>query len=160
MVLGYHQTDFRKVPNEEAALLAVRSLNLAPGDYHMPHPDSPSAMRTPEFVAKMKQGPVAMVTVVRPGDVQLAPRLVAWFLFCVVVSVFVAYLASRALLPGAPYREVFRFASTVAFIGYCLANWPNTIWYNRAWQTNVKNTIDALVYGLLTGGAFGWLWPS
>jgi hypothetical protein len=24
----------------------------------------------------------------------------------------------------------------------------------------VRTTIDGLVYGLLTGGAFGWLWPS
>jgi hypothetical protein len=23
----------------------------------------------------------------------------------------------------------------------------------------VKNVVDGLVYGLLTGGVFGWLWP-
>ena len=25
--------------------------------------------------------------------------------------------------------------------------------------TTIKNTFDGLVYGLLTGGVFGWLWP-
>ena len=158
-LLGYHSTDFRKVPGEDAAMEALRSLNLQPGDYHMPRPPSPAAMRSPEYLARMKRGPVVMMTVFRPGDVGMGSRLAWWFVFCLVVGLFVAYLASRALPPTAPYMEVFRFSSTVAFVGYALAQWPNTIWYNRAWQTSLKNTIDALVYGLLTGGAFGWLWP-
>jgi hypothetical protein len=24
----------------------------------------------------------------------------------------------------------------------------------------LKSTIDGLIYGLLTGGRFGWLWPA
>ncbi len=159
MVLGYHRTDFRKIPAEDAAMDALRSLNLAPGDYHAPHPDLPGYLRNPEFVAKMKRGPVVMMTVFPPGEVGMGSRLAQWFVFCLVVGLFAAYLTSRALPAGAPYMEVFRFTSTVAFVGYVLANWPNTIWYNRPWQTNLKNTIDGLVYGLLTGGAFGWLWP-
>lgn len=159
MVLGYHRTDYRKVPSEDAAMDALRSLNLAPGDYHVPHPDSPAAMRTPEFIAKMKKGPVATMTVFPSGDVRMGSRLAQWFGFCLVVGLFAAYLTSRALPAGAPYLAVFRFAGTVAFVGYVLAQWENTIWYNRPWQTNLKNTFDALVYGLLTGGAFGWLWP-
>jgi hypothetical protein len=35
-----------------------------------------------------------------------------------------------------------------------------SIWYQRAWSLTLKSTIDALIYGLLTGGIFGWLWPS
>ena len=30
----------------------------------------------------------------------------------------------------------------------------------RRWSTTAKHTIDGLVYSLLTGGIFGWLWPS
>lgn len=159
MLLGYHRTDWRKVPNEDAAMDAVRPLNLAPGDYHFPH-GSPEAMRDPAFLAKMKKGPVAVMTVFPPGDVQMGSRLAWWFLYCAIVSLFAGYVASRGLPAGTPYMDVFQITSTVAFVGYALGNWPNTIWYNRAWQTNLKNTIDGLVYGLLTGGAFGWLWPS
>lgn len=159
MVLGYHRTDYRKVPSEDATMDALRPFNLAPGDYHFPSPASPAAMGNPEFLAKMKKGPVVMMTVFPPGDVRLGSRLAQWFVFCLVVGLFAAYLTSRALPPGAPYMQAFRFAGTVAFIGYGLAQWENTIWYNRAWQTTLKNTFDALVYGLLTGGAFGWLWP-
>ena len=159
MVLRYHRTDFRKVAAEDAVMDALRPFNFTPGDYHMPSPGSPAAMQSPEFVAKMKKGPVVIMTVVPSGEVGMGSRLAWWFVYCLVVGLFAAYLASRSLSAGAPYMEVFRFTSTVAFVGYALANWPNTIWYSRAWQTNVKNTIDGLVYGLLTGGAFGWLWP-
>ena len=86
--------------------------------------------------------------------------LAAWFAFCVAVGVFAGYLTSRALPAGAPYLEVFRFTGTIAFAGYALALWENTIWYRRAWTTTLKANIDGLIYALLTGGAFGWLWPQ
>jgi len=159
MVLTYHRTDYRKLPSEDAVMDALRPFNIAPGDYHTPRPDSPAAMRTPEFAAKMKKGPVFTMTVFPAGDVAMGRRLLTWFLFCVVVGVFSAYVTSRALPAGAPYLDVFRFAGTVAFVGYGLALWENTIWYNRAVSTTIKQTFDALVFGLLTGGAFGWLWP-
>jgi hypothetical protein len=158
MVLRYHRTDFRSVPKEDAVMDALRPFNLPPGDYHVPH-GSPETMRDPAFLAKMKRGPVVLMTVFPPGPVAMGTRLAWWFVYSVVVSLFAAYVASRVLPAGTPYMEVFQITSTVAFVGYVLANWPNTIWYNRPWQTNLKNTIDGFVYGLLTGGAFGWLWP-
>ena len=45
------------------------------------------------------------------------------------------------------------------FIGYAFALWPLSIWYGRSWSATIRGTIDGLVYGLLTGGTFGWLWP-
>jgi hypothetical protein len=27
------------------------------------------------------------------------------------------------------------------------------------WGATIKEVIDGLVYGLLTAGTFGWLWP-
>lgn len=160
MVLPYHRTDYGKLPSEDAVMDALRPFNIRPGDYLAPRPESPAAMRNPEFVAKRKKGPVFLMTVFPSSDVGMGRRLAAWFVFCLVVGLFAAYLTSRALPPGAPYMAVFRFAGTAAFIGYALAQWENTIWYNRSWMTNLKNTVDALVYGLLTGGAFGWLWPG
>jgi hypothetical protein len=45
-------------------------------------------------------------------------------------------------------------------MAYSFAYWPQTIWYQRALGTTVRNTIDGLIYGLLTAGVFGWLWPK
>lgn len=159
MVLPFHRSDYGKVPSEGAVMDALRPFNIVPGDYLVPCPGSPEAARTPAYVAKMKKGPVLFMTVMQAGEMRMGGRLAAWFVFCVIVGVFSAYLTSRALPAGAPYLEVFRFAGTVAFVGYAVALWENTIWYSRAWMTTLKSTIDGLVYALLTGGAFGWLWP-
>ena len=45
-------------------------------------------------------------------------------------------------------------------VGYGLALWQQSIWYKIAWGTTIKSTIDSLIYGLLTAGVFGWLWPE
>ena len=89
----------------------------------------------------------------------MGAQLVQWFVYCIVVSIFAGYVAGRALGPADSYLHVFRFAGTTAFIGYSLALWQNTIWYKRSWIVTLKSTIDGLIYGLLTAGTFGWLWP-
>jgi len=116
-------------------------------------------LKDPAFLEKYTKGPVAMMTVIKSGPPAMGPQLAQWFVFCLVVSVFAAYIAGRALGPGAHYLAVFRFAGCTAFVGYTLALWQDSIWFKRAWGTTIKNTIDGLVYGLLTAGTFGWLWP-
>jgi hypothetical protein len=50
-------------------------------------------------------------------------------------------------------------ASTTAFLAYSMAHWSDVVWYKRSPTTALKQTLDGLIYGLLTGGVFGWLWP-
>ena len=52
---------------------------------------------------------------------------------------------------------VFRIAGTVAFIANAIAIIPESVWFGRPWSMTFKNIVDALAYGLLTGGVFGWL---
>jgi hypothetical protein len=99
------------------------------------------------------------MTVMPPGHNFMGTTMVQWFVYCIVVSVFAAYVASRAVPRGSPYLEVSRFASTTAFVGYGLALWQNSIWFRRKWSTTLKANIDSLIYGFLTGGMLGWLWP-
>jgi len=160
MVLPYHRSDYGKVVAEDQVMDALRPFAIAPGDYMVPCPTSPAGAQAPDFVAKAKRGPVILMTVLPSGQMSMVSNLVWWFVFCIVVGVFAGYLTSRALPPGAPYREVFRFAGTVAYVGYALALWENTIWYKRAWTTTLKSNVDGLIYSLLTGGVFGWLWPQ
>ena len=88
------------------------------------------------------------------------PRnLVVWFIYSLVVATFAAYVAVLALSADAAYMTVFRVTSTVAFAGFALAIWQNWIWYSRSLGYTIRTTIDGLIYALLTGGAFGWLWP-
>ncbi len=158
MVLPYHHSDYRKLRKEDEFLAAARRLGIEPGDYMVPCPAGPAGMKEPAFVEKMKRGPVVIMTVA-PGGGTMGGPLTLWFLYSVVVGVFAAYIAGRAVGPGTDYLEVFRFAGCTAFIGYSLALAQFSIWYKRSWATTLKSMFDGLIYGLLTGGTFGWLWP-
>jgi hypothetical protein len=159
MVLPYHRNDLRRLPNEDAVLDALRRFSIPPGDYAAPHAGSPEGMKKPEFVEKMKKGPVVLMTVAPAGPPSMGTSLLLWFFYSVVVSIFAAYIAGRALAPGAHYLEVFRFAGCSAFMAYSLALPQNSIWFKRNWGMTLKTMFDGLVYGLLTAGTFGWLWP-
>jgi len=160
MVLNYHMSDFAKLPNEDAVMDALRKFDIPPGDYVMPCPADSKDMRSPEFVAKTERGPVGFFTILLHGGWQMGSSLAQWFAYCLLVGIFAAYLTGRAIGPGAGHLEVFRFAGTVAFVGYGLALLQNSIWMKRSWSATGKSVFDGLVYGLLTAGTFGWLWPG
>lgn len=155
----WHRSDYPGVPNEEAARASLRALGLPPGEYMVPRASSMDEMKTPEFQAKMTEGPQVILTVLPNVTWQMGRTLGLWFVYCLVVSLFAAYVAGRALPPGAEYLDVFRFAGTAAFLGYTLALWQMWIWYSRSGSMTAKSTLDGLIYALITAGVFGWLWP-
>jgi hypothetical protein len=159
MVLPLHRSDFKKVPREDDVMDALRPFDIPPGDYAMPLAAGMSEMSSPAFKAKYDRGPVAFMTVSTGAPLSMSGSLVKWFVYCVLVSVFAAYLAGAALPVGAHYLEVFRFAGTTAFCCYAVGLWQMSIWYRRSWVTTAKATIDGLIYALLTAGTMGWLWP-
>jgi hypothetical protein len=158
MASPWHKSDYPKMPNESQVMDALRPFAIPPGDYFIPRPSSRGEMSSPEFADKVKKGPVVVFTVM-PSGMSMARNLVLWFLYACVMGLFAAYVAGRALPPGASYLRVFRFAGTTAFLGYAAALWQMSIWYRRAWVTTIKSTVDGLIYALLTAGTFGWLWP-
>jgi hypothetical protein len=159
MATPWHKGDYRKVPDEDKFLDALRPLAVPPGDYMAPRPSSMQEMKSPEFAEKMKKGPVLVLTVLPSGPMAMGRNLVLWFLFSVVVGIFSGYIAGRALPVGANYLQVFRFVGATAFLSYSVALWQMSIWYRRALSTTIKATVDGLIYALLTAGTFGWLWP-
>ncbi len=160
MFLGYHAADYAAIPGEESVGAAIRNANVPPGDYAIPRAGSMKDMNSPEFQEKMVRGPVATLSVRPNGPANMGKMLGAWFVFILVVSIFAAYVTSRALVGGGDYGDAFRFAGTTAFVAYGVGTWSESIWYGRKWSTTLKNTLDGLIYGLLTGGVFGWLWPG
>ena len=151
MVLPYHRSDFAAVPDEDRVIAAMRPLAIPPGEYVLPHAGTPAAVNDPAYQEKVKAGPVAFLTLLPNELPRMGKSLVLWFVYCLVVGIFAGYVTSRALGPGADYMAVFRFTGTVAFVGYTVANWQNSIWYARKWSTTAKNTLDGLVYALEVG---------
>jgi hypothetical protein len=160
MMLGYHKHDMRAIPNEDAVLEALHKFPVPPGDYMAPRAPSMAAMKDPAFLAKLNRGPVFIATFLKPGPFNMGSSLGWWFVYCLVVGAFAAYLAGAVLAPGEAYLKVFRVTGTVAFTGYTLALWQGNIWYGKSVGNSIRHTLDGLAYALLTGGAFGWLWPK
>lgn len=159
MMFNYHAGDFKRLENEDKTLEALRGLNIPPGEYLIPKADTMKEMRSPDFVSKLEKGPGVLMTIWPGQKPSMGKPLAMWFVYSVVVGIFAAYVAGRALPAAAPYLSVFRFAGFTTFACYCVANWQGTIWWRQSWRRLITSTVDALIYGLLTGGVFGWLWP-
>ncbi len=160
MMLGYHKNNVKKVPNEGGVMDALRPFNIPPGDYMMPRCDSSKDMKSPEFTEKLNKGPVVVMTVMPTGPFSMGKSLIQWFIYCIVVGVFCAHIAGAALSAGAESKTVFHFAGLTAFIGYALALLHDSIWWARAWSTTFKFIFDGIIYAVITGFTFAWLWPS
>lgn len=158
MVLPYHKGDYRQLPDEDKILSALRATPLQRGLYVFPfctHKD----MKSPALVEKYKHGPVGFLNILPSAPPAMPKFLIQWFLYCLLIGFFVAYLAAHTLASGVHYLVVFRIVGTAAFLAYGLGNITNGIWKGQMWSATIKEVIDGLVYALLTAGTFGWLWP-
>jgi hypothetical protein len=159
MVLPHHKSDTRKLPDEAAALETLGKQGLKPGVYRFPAADSMAQMKEPAFTAKLEKGPVGYLTILPSGPFGMGKQMAGWTIHILVMSFLVAYVASRTLAPGAPYLAVFRLVGTVAILAYAGAQAPHAIWWGKPWSNTWKEIADGVLYGLVTAGAFGWLWP-
>ena len=160
MVLKYHASDYRALPNEDAVRAAIRAANLPPGQYFFPHVGDMKRMGEPDVVAKFVEGPVGHVTLRKAGPPTMGPNLAQWFVFNLVISVLVACIAVTVLPAGAEKKLVFHTAGMVAFLAYAGGQIPGAIWMGKPWRVAAKEVVDSLIYGLVTAAAFMWFWPG
>jgi len=160
MAIPIHKNDYRKLPDEEKVLDILRATGVTAGRGYILPFCSHKDMKSPETIEKFKRGPVGLLTVRPSGAPTMGKFLAQWFVYCVAISFFTAYLTSRTRTPGTEYLEVFRVAGTFAFAAYSLAFVQDAIWKGENWGVTFKHMLDGLIYGLLTAGTFGWLWPK
>lgn len=160
MVLKWHAPDYRQLPNEDGVRAALQKAGAAPGQYVIPYCKDSKEMSSPEMTKKYAEGP-NFVMFLRPnGAIKLGPFLGKWVLYSVIVSALAAYIARVALLPGANYLQVFRIVGFSAWLAYSWQGPADSIWKGKPWSLTAREMVDGLIYGMLTGGAFGWLWPK
>jgi hypothetical protein len=158
VVLTYHQSDCKQIPDEANVLATLRKVGLERGYYHFPF-SSHKEMKSPATMEKFKLGPVGILTVFPSGPPAMPKFLGLWFAYCLVIGFFVAYLTAHTVAAGANYLVVFRVVGTAAFLAYGLGQISNGIWKGQPWGMTIKEVVDGLIYGMLTAGTFGWLWP-
>ncbi len=159
MVIKWHNSDYGRLPNEDEVRAVFQKGNAAPGQYVVPWCMDMKEMGNPEVLKKYTDGPVGVFYLLKPGAPTMGPMLIRWFVFILVVSFFVAYLASRTLPVGTEYLKVFQVTGAAGFIAYSLGAIPSSIWMGKPWRVTWKEMADGLLYGMVMGGAFGWLWP-
>lgn len=160
MVLTYHRTDYRPLPDEDRAMDALRAAGVTRGPAYFFPFCSFKEIKSQPMIEKFRRGPVGMLTVLPSGPPAMGKNLVQWFLYCIVISIFAAYLTGRLVPPGTEFMQVFRVVGTVAFLGFGAAHVQESIWNGRSWVVTFKHLFDALIYALITAAAFAWLWPK
>ena len=155
----WHRSELPPPPDGDRMQDALRPFGLRPGEYMLPRMKSMKDCNTPEAKARFERGPNGMLTVLPNGGMNLGKFLGTWFVYTLVVSFFLAYLAGRTMAPGVDYLAVFRFVGTAAFMAYGLSCVVNSIWMGIPWSNTIRHMFDGLLYALVTAGTFGWLWP-
>jgi len=160
MVLKYHKADYKELRDEDSVAQAIRKSGPGPGVHFIPYCSDYSKMKDPAFRKKFEDGPVAIVTVLRPGPPNMGKSLSLWFLLCLLVSFVVAYVARNTLTYGADGIQVLRVTGTVAFVAYAFGFFQDSIWKGIPWSNSLRGIIDGLLYSVVTGLVFCWLWPA
>lgn len=160
MVLRLHRSDWAKLPNEDSVMKALGEQSAQHGEYSFPFAGGPEDWKDEGWQAKFKSGPVGFVTLTKPGEMAIGKNMLIYFVYLLVIQSFVAYVTGVALPLGADYLRVFQVAGTVAILAFAGSAPPNAIWLGRKWANTWREIFDGVVFGLLTAGVFGWLWPA
>lgn len=153
----WHTPDYRQFTNEDEVRAAISKGSSAPGQYVLPY-CKPEAMKDPAMKEKFAQGPLGMVNLRRAGSVNMGASLLQWFLFCILVSLFCA-MAAIIVPPGEPHMA-FHTVALAALMAYAFGCFTDAIWWSVPWKTAFKYIVDGIIYALITGFTFEWLWPA
>jgi hypothetical protein len=158
MVLKWHNAEYRKLANEDAVRSAIRAGSAAPGQYVIPYCQDMKQMQAPEMQQKFIEGPVAFIVMRAAGPPKMGGLLVQWFIYGLVVALVTACLAG-AVLPAGSGRQAGILIGAITFLLYGGRSVPDAIWMGKPWSAALKELLDALIYGAVTGATFAWLWP-
>jgi hypothetical protein len=155
MVLGLHAADWRKLNGEDTVLSALRQVEAPAGSYMLPGFTTPAEQQSPEYVKKFEQGPVAVVTVF--PRVSMGRNLALTFVYFLVTSFCLAYLATLALPAGASFFAVFRFLATASFMVFLSGLVCHAVWFHCR---IVGHVVESVAYAAIVGAIFASMWPA
>ena len=112
------------------------------------------------WLAKIKEGPSAMIVVWSSNPMQMGKQLTQWAVYCLVISALIAHVAVSALHAGDGFARVFYLTGLVGILAYAGNAAIGAIWFGHSWSRTVKDIIDGMIYGVATGLVFAWLWPA
>ena len=113
-------------------------------------------MKSEEFNRRLAQGPSGTISI-WDGAPKMGKNMFCTFLFFLVASFCLGYLATLGLEAGEEFMRVFRFVGTAGILTFSAAGIPNAIWFK---QKMLGNILDGVAYGLIVGVIFAATWPA
>ena len=160
MAMPHHKSDFKGVKDEDGFMDAVRKfVGVEPGYYYFPFVKWEQAAQE-EYRAKLKAGPVGILRVRDPQAVlNMRSSLIKSFVQFLATSTIIALLVSAVVDPGAEFGIVFHTTGLAAFLAYGLIGVQDSIWFGLPGRVALKYAMDGVLYAVVTGVVFAWLWP-
>ncbi|MFO0826865.1 MAG: hypothetical protein U0572_01850 [Phycisphaerales bacterium] len=175
MAIGHHKKDRDPIANEQEFMDVITRMNIRPGNYGFPdfcqHDHLPRAERMEALKILYDKHPQGTLRVWAPAN--MGVNMLLTFLFYLVTSTVIAYLGWAALPHGdaasvgaggidgaSRFWKVFQVLGTAGILAYCFATFPHDLWFQKKRRAMAMDWIDGIVFGLLTGAIFAWLWPA
>lgn len=150
----------KTLPEEELTIEQLQKSGTGPGLYVFPGLQSSSSVTAEEDrLQRIESGPWGTINI-RGRQPNIRRTLLQSLTFCLVTSVFIAYLGTLALDPGDGFLRVFQVTGTAGILAYAFGGVPNAIWFGLDSRSTMIDVAGGIVYGLITGIAFGILWPT
>jgi multisubunit Na+/H+ antiporter MnhB subunit len=158
VVIGHHAPDWSEIPDEGNVIDFIRAQGLKPGQYIFPIARTKEAMADETKKQRILSGPWGTLNL-WSRQVHMGRNLLQTFVFYLVTSFFIAYLATLALEPGAAFLKVFQVTGTAGILAYAFGHVPNSIWFGTHRRPMLMDILDGVCFGLLTGLIFAAFWP-
>ena len=159
MMLPFHRHEWHRLPTEPGVLDALREDMPSPGRYNFPFTmDGQNANRA-DLKASLEKGPIGFLTIAPPGVIPMWMMLGQMIVFYTIVTTLTAYVAWASLRINAPYTAVLKLVGIVSAMAYVMGSAPESIWYARPWRHWIVQAVEGIVFGVMTGAVFAWLWP-
>lgn len=168
MLIGHHKGDWQEVPNEDEFIATIKRMGIPPGSYGFPEFRKCEGLSKEEKQAKwdeMQKSPIGILRVW--GTISMGRSMLLTFVVYLVASVLIGYLGWSAFPHGSAaggtrpeFAKVMQVLGTAGILTYCFAGLPGDIWFQKSRREMTTALIDGVIFGLITGAVFGWLWPA
>ena len=159
MVFKWHNSDYKKLANEDAVRDAIRAGAPAPGQYVVPHCADMKDMQNESMRQKFIDGPIGMLTLRKNGPPSIGGSLVQWFIYVLAVTSIAGAMAMRAFGMQGSAHGAGHLVGLICFLTYTGGSVQMGIWMGKPWSSVIKDALDGLIYATISALVFSWLWP-
>jgi hypothetical protein len=159
MVFKWHNSDYKKLANEDDVRTAIRAGSPQPGQYVLPHCNDMKEMQADAMQKKYLEGPIAFMTVRENGPPGIGLSLSLWFVYCIVIAAVCGAIALHVYGVNANPRRAAHLVGLVSFLAFVGGSVQMGIWMGKPWGSVAKDALDGFIYATIGAFTFMWLWP-